>query len=119
MSKLLWLGFAALSLMAQTSEVSGRIEDTSQAAVSGAKVTLSRIETGDRRSTLSGQEGYYRFPLLVPGTYELVVEKDNFQTQKRTEIKVETGNISTVDLQLQVGTVSQSVTVNEATPQLE
>jgi outer membrane receptor protein involved in Fe transport len=118
-SPLVWAAVSAASLAAQTSEVSGRIQDSSQAAISGAKVTLTRIETGDHRAALSTADGYYRFPLLLPGTYEVLVEKDSFQTQTRTGIKVETGSNTTVDVQLEVGAVSQSVTVSESSPLLQ
>ncbi len=62
-------------LYAQNSEVSGRILDTSKGAVSGAQVTLTRTGTGDRREAVSSAEGYYTFPLLVPGVYEVGVAK--------------------------------------------
>src|SRR5258708_5467300 len=113
------LGLLPMSLHAQTSKVSGRIQDASKAAVSGANVTLTRTETGDHRQALSSQEGYYSFPLLLPGSYEVRVEKDGFQTDTRTGIKVETGSISTVDFDLLVGAVSQSVTVDASGPLLQ
>ena len=113
---ILWFG---ASLNAQTSQVSGRIQDSSKAALSGAKVTLTRTETGDHRQVASNQEGYYNFPLLLPGIYEIRVEKDGFETQTRTAIRVETGTASTVDLDLVVGSVAQSVTVDAAVPLLK
>jgi hypothetical protein len=51
----------AADLWAQSSEVSGRIVDASRGTVSGAKVTLTRVETGDTRSENSSAEGYYTF----------------------------------------------------------
>ena len=117
-SALLWLGVATATLDAQTSQVTGRIEDASKAAVSGAKVILTRTETGDRRTTVSSQEGYYNFPLLLPGVYEIQAEGAGLQTQTRTGIQVETGSISTVDFELAVGALSQSVTVSAGAPLL-
>jgi hypothetical protein len=110
---------AVVHLWAQSSEVSGRIVDSSQAAVSGAKVTLKRVETGDTRNETSSAEGYFTFPLLLPGTYDLKVQKDGFETQNRTGIKVETAVISTVDVALPVGAVSQSVNVEASVPLLQ
>ena len=116
----LWLILLfGVSLNAQTSQVSGRIQDSSKGALSDAKVTLTRTETGDHREVTSNQEGYYNFPLLLPGIYEIRVEKDGFETQTRTAIKVETGTASTVDLNLVVGSVAQSVTVDAAVPLLK
>ena len=119
------LPFAALlfvsagALFAQDSQVSGRILDPSQGRVGSATVLLTRTETGDRRLAASNNEGYYSFPLLVPGVYELAVQKDGFQSQTRKGIKVETGQISTVDVALAIGEVSQSVSVDEAVPLLQ
>jgi outer membrane receptor protein involved in Fe transport len=116
----LWLVlFAVSSLNAQTSQVSGRIQDSSKAALAAAKVTLTRTETGDHRQVISNEKGYYNFPLLLPGIYEIRVEKQGFETQTRTAIKVETGSVSTVDLDLVVGSVAQSVTVDAAVPLLK
>jgi hypothetical protein len=110
---------APAALQAQNAEVSGRILDPSNAGVSGAQLTLTRVETGAHRATRSSSEGYYAFPLLLPGNYEMRVEKDGFQVETRTGIRVETGNISTVDLQLRVGALSQSVTVDAGVPLLQ
>jgi len=106
-------------LFAQTAEISGRILDASKAAISGAKVTLTRADTGFQRSTLSTGEGYYRFPLLSSGTYQITAAHDGFQTQTRTDILAETGVIGTADLQLDIGEVAQSIAVEASAPLLE
>ncbi len=107
------------TLQAQTSQVSGQIRDTSQAAIAAATVSLTRIETGDHRAVESTSEGYYSFPLLLPGHYDLKVEKDGFETQKQTGIVVETGNISTVNVALKVGSTTQTVDVDATVPLLQ
>ena len=101
------------ALFAQDSQVSGWVLDPTQAGVGSAAVVLTATGTGDRRQTTSNVEGYYTFPLLVPGVYDLTVQKDGFQSQTRKGIKVETGQISAVDVTLAVGEVSQSVSVDE------
>jgi hypothetical protein len=113
------LAVASLCLWGQNSEVSGRIVDSQNGAVPVAKATLTRVETGDTRSVVSSAEGYYTFPLLLPGTYDLKVQKDGFETQVRSGIKVETAAISTVDVQLAVGAVTQSVNVEASVPLLQ
>jgi outer membrane receptor protein involved in Fe transport len=107
------------SLWGQSSEVSGRIVDASNAAVPSASVTLTRVETGDKRSVLSSSEGYYAFPLILPGMYDLAVQKEGFASQVRTGIKVETAVISTVDVQLAVGAITQAVNVEATVPLLQ
>jgi outer membrane receptor protein involved in Fe transport len=104
---------------AQNSQVSGQIRDTTQAAVPGAKVTLTRAETGDHREINSTNEGYYSFPLLLPGHYQLKVEKEGFQAQAQTGIVVETASISTVDITLKVGSAGETVSVDATVPLLQ
>ncbi len=110
---------AFTSLYAQDSQVSGRILDPTQAGVSAAAVVLTQADTGDRREASSNAEGYYTFPLLVPGIYDLTVQKEGFQSQTRKSIKVETGEISAVDVTLSVGDISQSVSVDATVPLLQ
>jgi len=111
-SAILAVVFSALSaLHAQDSQITGRILDPSQTAVSSAEATLTRVDTGDRRQTLSTSEGYYTFPLLLPGVYDLVVQKDGFQSQTRKGIRVETGQTTTLDVTLTLGEISQTVDV--------
>lgn len=107
------------TLQAQDSEVSGQIRDTSQAAIAGAKVTLTRLETGDHRETASGKEGYYSFPLLVPGHYNLAVTKQGFESETQTGILVLTGTVSTVDATLKVGSDTQVISVDASVPLLQ
>ena len=119
---LLWLCFligpGTSLLSAQSSKISGQVLDTSGSAVGAAQMTLVRVETGDRRQAVSGAEGFYSFPLLIPGHYELTVEKDGFRTQRETGITVETASLSTVNVTLSVGSVKQSITVQATVPLL-
>jgi hypothetical protein len=82
-------------------------------------VSLTETATGDRREAASNTAGYYTFPLLVPGVYELTVQKDGFQTETHKGIEVKTGQISSVDVTLAVGEVSQSVSVDASVPLLQ
>jgi hypothetical protein len=104
------------ALYAQNSQISGRILDPSQASVESATVSLTRADNGDHREATSSAEGYYSFPLLVPGTYDLTVQKTGFQSQIRKGITVGTGQISSVDVALTLGDVSQSVDVDASAP---
>lgn len=115
---LLVLGGGAL-IQAQDSQVSGQIRDATQAAVAGAKVMLTRVDTGDRREATSGNEGYYSFPLLVPGRYTVTVEKPGFETETQTGIIVLTGSVSAVDVILKVGSETQTVSVDATVPLLQ
>ncbi len=110
---------AALRANAQSSQISGQVVDQQAAALSGAKLTISRVETGEQRQTISSSQGYYSFPLVPPGHYDLVAERDGFQTQRQTGIVVVTGNITTVNATLKVGDVTQTVSVEADAPLLQ
>jgi Carboxypeptidase regulatory-like domain len=118
---LLFSGFAVASLtaFAQTSQVSGQVVDASHSTVVGVTLTLTRVETGDTRQEHSTGEGYYSFPLLLPGHYDLKVEKDGYETQDQKGIIVETGTVSTVNVVLAVGAVAQTVDVEATVPLLQ
>jgi hypothetical protein len=109
----------AAALHAQETQITGQVRDSSQASVAGARVTLTRAETGDHREITSGAEGYYTFPLLLPGHYSVKVEKEGFDTQNETGIVVETGNVSTVNVSLKVGSTTQTVDVDASVPLLQ
>ena len=93
--------------------------DASKAVVPGALLTLTRIETGDTRQEHSTNEGYYSFPLLLPGHYDLKIEKDGYETQDQKGIIVETGTVSTVNVTLAVGTIATTVSVDATVPLLQ
>lgn len=105
------LAGATPSAHAQDSQVSGQILDSTRSAVPLAQVTLTRTDTGEQRETFSNHEGYYIFPLLFSGPYDLEVEKRGFKTETQTNIEAETGAISTVDVTLAVGALSQNIVV--------
>jgi hypothetical protein len=107
------------SARAQSSQISGQILDSQEAALPGVKLKISHVETGEQVQTVSGNVGYYSFPLLAPGHYELSAEKAGFQTQRQTDIVVVTGNITTVNVTLQVGDVAQTVSVEASIPLLQ
>jgi hypothetical protein len=110
---------AGISLQAQDAQVSGQIVDSSRAAISHAKVTLTRLESGDVHESASGNEGYYSFPLLLPGHYDLKVEKSGFESQSRSGIVVVTATVSTVDVILKVGSATETVNVGANAPLLQ
>jgi Carboxypeptidase regulatory-like domain len=120
---LLFTGFAVLlgssRGFAQTSQVSGQVVDGSHAVVSGADLTLTRVETGDTRHEHSTSEGYYSFPLLLAGHYGLKIEKAGYETQDQKGIIVETGTVSTVNVVLGVGAVAQTIDVDATVPLLQ
>jgi len=114
------LVFNASRLLGQnTAQVAGRITDSTDAVLPDASITAVNIETGIRREAASNEQGYYAVPLLQPGKYRITVQKEGFRPMIRDGVVLETGSARTVDFQLQVGTVTETVEVRAETPLLE
>lgn len=96
--------------------LSGTVTDASGAVLSAAAVTLKNTETGVSRATVTDARGYYQFPSLPVGDYELRANKGGFTEQVRTGIQLAVGQSAEVNLQLQVGQASQQVTVTADAP---
>src|SRR3954469_19154912 len=75
-------------------------------------------KTGETYSGLTGSEGSYTLPLIKPGEYELIITGDGFKHYRRSGITLETGLTARVDVQLEVGAVSDSITVRAEAPLL-
>jgi len=103
----------AAFLLSQTTstEVLGTITDTSGAVVPGAKVTLLRVQTGERRTAVSDNNGNYSFPLIEIGDYTVNVEMQGFKTQTKTGVHVEYQQKARVNVQLEVGAATETVEV--------
>ena len=113
------LGAALLvpSAFAQvTAAISGRIEDSSGAAMSGVAVTLKNLETGAARSVTTDDSGNFRADSLPIGPYQLRAEKTGFKTQIRTGVNLTVGQNAVVNLRLELGDLAQEVRVNEEIP---
>jgi hypothetical protein len=96
--------------------LSGSVTDQSGAIVSGAAVTVKNLETGAIRTTLTGEAGEYQEISLPIGEYEVRVTKQGFAEQIRTGIRLGVGQEARVEVTLQVGLMSQQITVNSDAP---
>src|SRR3954454_25011022 len=111
--KLLFLFGVCFAVWAQTTstEVLGVVKDESGLPVSGAAVTLTRIETGETRKATTNNEGLYSFPLIETGQYRVNVQMSGFKAVQITDINVQLQQRARVDVTLPIGEVSQSVQV--------
>ncbi|HZT31811.1 MAG TPA: carboxypeptidase regulatory-like domain-containing protein [Bryobacteraceae bacterium] len=91
--------------------VTGHITDPSGAAVSGAAITAKSVTTGAVFSAASDTAGVYQIPFLKPGPYAFTVVKPGFQTVSRTGITLTVAQKATLDFELKLGAVSQTVNV--------
>lgn len=108
--------FAALApieLFAQgnTGTVSGIVTDSSGAVVAGATVNLNDVSTGNARPTTTNDKGFYVFPYVNPGTYNVSASKTGFKTTVVSGQVVSVGLQLTVNAVLEVGSVSSTVEV--------
>ena len=121
-SCLLGAGFCLAALLPGQSFVGGlrgTVLDGAGAAVPAAKVTLVDEAQGLQRATLATQEGEFAFSQVVPATYTLRVEAPGFRPFERNGIVVATQQFITLNVQLELGQVTETVNVTEEAPLLE
>lgn len=95
-----------------TGELTGVVYDPTGATVSAASVKLTNAATGFERTMMSGEGGVYRFSALqVVGTYILTVEHGGFRKAQVSGITVSVGTTATIDVHLDLGAATESVTV--------
>ena len=99
-----------------TSEVRGRVIDAQSAMLPGVTVTVRNQDTGMFRETVSNPDGTYFVSGMVPGTYEITAELQGFKTFSRRDIRLEIGKTTTLDLQMEVGSLEEVVNVSAETP---
>jgi hypothetical protein len=112
----LWLLVALLawteSVYGQaTTSLRGTVQDPQGLALPAVVLTLTNVQNGASRKVLSGTAGEYAFLQVLPGTYRLSADKAGFTTATRDDIQLLVNTPATLDLQLQVGTVSETVNV--------
>jgi hypothetical protein len=98
--------------------ISGRIEDTARASVSGATVTVRSLETGATRLVTTDDGGNFKVLSLPLGQQEVKAEKTGFKVAVRTGINLAAGQEAVVNLRLEVGEVFQQVTVSGEVPRV-
>jgi Carboxypeptidase regulatory-like domain/TonB dependent receptor-like, beta-barrel len=97
----------------------GNVTDETRGAVPGATVTITSTETGASRDVVSDTTGRYSFAAVQPGTYQITVKVDGFRTFTRRDVTVTLNSVARVDVALQVGQLSESVTVSAERPLLQ
>ncbi|HLW80960.1 MAG TPA: carboxypeptidase-like regulatory domain-containing protein [Candidatus Acidoferrales bacterium] len=111
---------AAQAQTAASSTIVGTVTDQSNAVIPGATIKLTNIATGVSLTTTANGSGQYTFPTVTPGTYTVTVTKSGFKNAAVQHLIVDIARSYTVNVSMQVGAVSQSVTVEAgASVQLE
>ena len=96
---------------AANGSLSGTLVDPSGAVVPGAKVTVVNTALKSEYKAISNGRGFYSFPTLPVGHYDLAIEATGFKTQKKTNLTIDTDAALRLDMMLAVGQQSETVSV--------
>jgi len=100
----------------EAAAISGRVADPHGLAVSGAKVSAIHTSTNVTTSTQTNGAGFYNLPSLIPGTYRVIVEKEGFAQIIKPDVQLHVQDNAGINFSLQVGSITQSVTVEGGAP---
>ena len=99
--------------------VTGRVVDAQSAAVPNAKIVAVLVATGAQSVTNTGLDGQFTIPFLSPGTYRVEADAPGFKKYIRENLGVSAGDRVAVDIQLQVGQQTETITVSADAPMLD
>lgn len=98
---------------------SGTVTDAQGAAVARARISVTETRTGTKSQTLTGDSGAYTIPFLAPGEYELDAEAPGFKKFVRAGVSLGMGEHPVIDIKMEVGAVTEAVTVTADSPLIE
>ncbi len=107
----LFLSCCALSAQEFRATLAGKVSDPSGAGVAGATVSARATATGAVTPTTTNQDGFYQILFLNPGEYTVTTEKEGFQRSIQQGLNLQVAEKATLDIQLSIGDVAQSMTV--------
>jgi hypothetical protein len=114
------LVFASSAVRADvTGSIAGVVRDRAQAVVTGAKVTVTNVQTNLTQEATSGADGSYHFLALPAGTYKISATAQGFRPFATTDITVQVNDQLRIDITLQVGAVSEEISVTADTVHVE
>ena len=102
--------------LASTTSLVGNVTDAAGAAMAGAEVIALNAGTHESLTTRTNNEGYYEFPFIKAGTYDITVRQSGFDTFTKKGVPIETNQIVRTDFQMKVGQVSERLEVTADVP---
>ena len=99
--------------------ISGTVKDPSGAVIPRAEVTVINLDNGVRQTTKSDDKGFYTFPVLLVGHFDVEVSGSGFKPYRRTSVVVDANSLVVVDAVLQVGQRSDAVIVSDSAVHVE
>ncbi|MBI2821349.1 MAG: carboxypeptidase regulatory-like domain-containing protein [Acidobacteria bacterium] len=113
------LSVVGVSAQQTTGTISGIVKDETGGVLPGVSVAARNTGTGVTRNAITDDEGRYRLPQLVPGSYELVAELSGFQTAVVEEIILSVAQEAVIGITLRVGEIADRVVVSAEVPLVE
>lgn len=105
-----WMWACSLLAQQDQGQIAGTVVDATEATVAGARVTAVNMQ-GVSRTAETGENGVYILTNVPPGYYEVTVEAPGFKRFVRQAVKVDVAARTTLDVRLEVGAVTESITV--------
>jgi len=112
------LVFAAIAWSAVTGSISGIVSDSSGAVIPGATVTVRNMDQGLQTKSTTDARGFYTFPRLPVGRYEILVEDQGFQSETKSNLAIDADSSIQADFTLQISQRTEQVTVTESTDEV-
>jgi Carboxypeptidase regulatory-like domain len=110
---------SAQTVTSTTGAINGKVLDTTKGTLPGVTVTITGTTLMGTRNTTTMEDGVYRFGGLPPGDYSITYELAGFRTLKREDIRVGAGFTATVDVEMVVGSLQESVQVTGVAPLID
>ncbi len=102
-----------------TGQITGSVTDQSGAVVPSASVTVTKIDTGEKRTVMTSDDGNYSIPNLAVGTYNVSVTKDGFKETNVSNLVVNVANVTRQNIALEIGQVSEIVQITADAVQVQ
>src|SRR3954453_24104719 len=115
----LLLGAAVAAAQETRGDISGTITDPQGATIPVVTVAVVNVDTNVRTQVVTNANGFYLAPLLITGNYQLVAEASGFKKLVRSGLSLRLGQHMEINLTMEVGALSESVTVSAAAPLLD
>jgi hypothetical protein len=97
---------------ASTAGVSGKVTDATGGVLPGVTITVTNLATNQQRSVVTNEEGVYRFAGLQPGKYSIASDLEGFARFLQSDITLQVGGASEVNITMRLSSVNESVTVS-------
>ena len=119
----LWLSISILSSPSRAQEsrgnITGSVLDPQGSAISNARIEVRNVDTGVVTCAATNEDGLFEVEFLIPGHYSITADAAGFKKLIRTGVTLRVAGRMQVDLRMEVGAVSETITVSGARPLLE